>query len=211
MSAPLNTILHGDCLDILPRLATASANFVLTDPPYGVRYTGRDGRTVPNDDNFDWLAPAFAEIYRVLERHSFAVSFYGWQDADLFLTAWREAGFEPAGHIAFPKRYTSGERFLRHQHECAYLLSKGRPRQPEFAIGDVIDWSYSGNKLHPTQKPVSVLLPLVEAFSAPGGVVLDPFAGSGSTLLAAKMLGREYLGIELDAGYHAAASKRLAL
>jgi site-specific DNA-methyltransferase (adenine-specific) len=203
-------ILHGDCLDILPQLPRRSVNFVLTDPPYGVRYTSRDGRRVPNDDNLDWLAPAFAEIYDVMERHSFAVSFYGWQDADLFLAAWRGAGFEPVGHIAFAKRYTSGERFLRHQHECAYLLAKGRPRPPAFAVGDVVDWSYSGNKLHPTQKPVSVLLPLIEAFSADDGVVLDPFAGSGSTLVAARMLGRPYLGIELDAGYHAAACRRLA-
>jgi DNA modification methylase len=53
------------------------------------------------------------------------------------------------------------------------------------------------------------LLPLIETFSAPGGLVLDPFAGSGSTLLAARMLDRPYLGIELDAGYHALASQRL--
>lgn len=86
---------------------------------------------------------------------------------------------------------------------------KGYPDVPETTIGDVIDWTYSGNKLHPTQKPLSVLLPLVETFSARGGLVLDPFSGSGSSLLAAKMLGRSWLGIELDAKYHAIASGRL--
>lgn len=55
-----------------------------------------------------------------------------------------------------------------------------------------------------------MLLPLIETFSAPDGLVLDPFAGSGSTLLAARMLGRPWLGIELDAEYHAIASLRLA-
>jgi site-specific DNA-methyltransferase (adenine-specific) len=69
---------------------------------------------------------------------------------------------------------------------------------------------YSGNKIHPTQKPVAALLPLVEAFSAKGGLVLDPFCGSGSALIAAQKLSRRYLGIELDNGHHAAASKRLA-
>lgn len=54
-----------------------------------------------------------------------------------------------------------------------------------------------------------MLLPLIETFSAPGDLVLDPFAGSGSSLAAAKMLGRDYLGIELDAGYHAIATERL--
>ena len=68
---------------------------------------------------------------------------------------------------------------------------------------------FLGNKLHPTQKPICVLLPLINTFSVPDGLVLDPFSGSGSTLLAANMLGRDYLGIELDAKYHAIASRRL--
>lgn len=204
-----NTIIQGDCLSILPQIPSRSVNFVLTDPPYLARYRSRDGRTVPNDDNDAWLKPAFAEIYRTLQRNSFCVSFYGWPHADRFMAAWRAAGFRIVGHFAFPKRYTSSEKFVRYQHECAYLLAKGYPKEPLHTIGDVIDWTYSGNKLHPTQKPLPVLLPLIETFSAPGGLVLDPFAGSGSTLLAARMLGRDYLGIELDAGYHAAANERM--
>jgi hypothetical protein len=66
---------------------------------------------------------------------------------------------------------------------------EGRPKQPSTTIGDVIAWSYTGNRLHPTQKPLPVLLPLVETFSAPGGLVLDPFAGSGSSLVAPKPSG----------------------
>jgi site-specific DNA-methyltransferase (adenine-specific) len=54
-----------------------------------------------------------------------------------------------------------------------------------------------------------VLLPLVETFSTPGNLVLDPFAGSGSSLIAAKALSRDWLGIELDVGYHATAAARL--
>ncbi|MFL5280056.1 MAG: DNA-methyltransferase [Rhodopila sp.] len=77
--------------------------------------------------------------------------------------------------------------------------------RPEFAL----DWRYSGNRLHPTQKPLEALTPLVEAFTAPGDVVLDPFAGSGSTLVAAKALQRRYLGIELNADHHQTAVQRL--
>jgi DNA modification methylase len=204
-----NTIIQGDCLKVLPILPAQSANFILTDPPYITRYKSRDGRTVPNDDNDTWLKPAFAEMYRVLARDSFCVSFYGWPQADRFIQAFRDAGFRIVGHLTFPKRYASASKFLRYQHECAYLLAKGYPKAPSNTIGDVIDWKYSGNKLHPTQKPISALLPLVETFSPAQGLVLDPFTGSGSSLLAAKMLGRNYLGIELDASYHDIASRRL--
>jgi DNA modification methylase len=131
---------------------------------------------------------------------SFCVSFYGWPHA------YRAAGFRVIGHFVFPKRYTSSEKYLRYQHECAYLLGKGHLKVPRTTIGDVIDWTYSGNKLHPTQKPLPVLLPLVDTFSAPAGLLLDPFSGSGSSLLAAKMLGRSWLGIELDDKYHAIAT-----
>lgn len=151
MTAPRNTVQHGDCLTTLPRLPAESVSFILTDPPYITRYKSRDGRTVPNDDNSAWLKPAFAEMFRVLERDSFAVSFYGWPGADRFMRAYRDAGFRVVGYFAFPKRYTSATRFLRYQHECAHLLAKGNPKQPREAIGDVIDWSYTGKKLHPTQ------------------------------------------------------------
>ena len=207
---PYNTIIEGDCLRILPLMVAGSADFVLTDPPYLARYRARDGRTIRNDDNAAWLRPAFAELYRVLAPDRFAVSFYGWPHADRFLDAFRAAGFRVVGHLAFPKRYTSATRFLRYQHEMAYLLAKGEPERPREPLGDVLDWAYSGNKLHPTQKPLSVLLPLVETFSRPGGLVLDPFAGSGSTLMAAKLLGRRYLGVELDPKYQRIAASRLA-
>lgn len=209
MTTHRNTVLNADCLTALPQLPSGSVHFILTDPPYITRYKSRDGRTVPNDDNAAWLRPAFAEMYRVLTPDSFCVSFYGWPQADRFMRAYRDAGFRIVGHFVFPKRYTSASKFVRYQHECAHLLAKGNPTQPSYPIGDVIDWTYSGNKLHPTQKPLSVLLPLVETFAPARGIVLDPFAGSGSTLLAAMALGRDYLGIELDGKYHAIARQRL--
>jgi adenine-specific DNA-methyltransferase len=73
----------------------------------------------------------------------------------------------------------------------------------------VIDFPYTGNKLHPTQKPVAALKPLIEAFCPSDGIVLDPFAGSGSTLLAARQLGRQFIGIEIDAQHRRTATARL--
>jgi len=134
LSVPTNTVLHGDCISLMHSLPANSIDFILTDPPYLVRYQ---------------------------------------------------------------------------QHEQAYLLAKGNSTLPENTVADVIDMPYSGNMLHPTQKPVTALKPLIEVFTQPGEIVLDPFCGSGSSLLAAKILNRRYLGIELDPHYHAAANKRL--
>jgi DNA modification methylase len=73
----------------------------------------------------------------------------------------------------------------------------------------VLEWKYSGNRLHPTQKPLCVLSPLIQAFSCPGDLVIDPFCGSGSTLLAAKLQDRRFIGIELDPSYCQTARDRL--
>jgi len=211
MTILINTILNADCIKALPMLPDGTVNFILTDPPYITRYKSRDGRRVPNDDNARWLKPAFAQMYRVLREDSFCVSFYGWPQADRFMEAYRAAGFRVVGHLMFPKRYASSTRFVQYRHESAHLLAKGNPKAPEKPIPDVIEWQYTGNKLHPTQKPIAALMPLIESFSRPGDTVLDPFSGSGSTLLAAKKLGRSYIGVELDANYHAIAKKRLEI
>lgn len=204
-----NTVLQGDCVEVMRQLRSCSVDFVLTDPPYLAHYRSRDGRTVANDSDATWLKPAFAEIFRVLRRDSFCISFYGWHQADKFIAAWREAGFRLAGHLTFTKRYPSAERFLQYQHENAYLLAKGNPPQPTQRIPDVLEWKYSGNKFHPTQKPLCVLNPLIQCFSRSGDLMLDPFCGSGSTLLAAKLEGRRFIGIELDTAYCAIARDRL--
>jgi DNA modification methylase len=202
-------VFNGDCVELLRQMRGGSVDFVLTDPPYLAHYRSRDGRTIANDADGAWLRPAFREIFRVLRRYSFCVSFYGWHQADKFIAAWREASFRLAGHLTFTKQYASTERFLRYQHEIAYLLVKGSPSRPAQPIPNVLEWKYSGNKLHPTQKPLCALRPLIRTFSRPGDVVLDPFCGSGSTLLAAEIEGRGFVGIELDPRYFEIALDRL--
>jgi len=72
-----------------------------------------------------------------------------------------------------------------------------------------LPWRYSGNRLHPTQKPLIALWPLIKAISRPGDLVLDPFAGSGTTALAAAQLGRRYIGMEIIPQYWSIAFRRL--
>ncbi|MCB1471246.1 MAG: DNA methylase [Rhizobiaceae bacterium] len=205
-----NSVIHGNCIEIMRDLPDASVDFVLTDPPYLCGYRDRTGRTVLHDnDDGGWLAPAFAGAFRVLKPDSVCVSFYGWNQADTFISAWRAAGFRLAGHIVFAKRYSSKARYVSYRHECAYLLIKGNPPLPENPVPDVMPWQYTHNRLHPTQKPVEPLKDLVAAFCPKDGLVLDPFCGSGSTLVAARECGRDWLGIELDADHHATATERM--
>lgn len=208
-AANLNTVLQGDCVQIMRGMQSGSVDFVITDPPYITRYCDRSGRSVANDDNAQWLKPAFAQMHRLLKSTAFCISFYGWNKADLFIDAWRSAGFRIVGHVVFRKRYPSSTRFLRYQHENAYVLAKGEVQPPAQPIPDVLEFPYTGNKLHPTQKPLAALRPLIDAFCPPQGIVLDPFAGSGSSLVAACQLGRQFIGIELDAQHHATATARL--
>ena len=207
----LNSILRGDCIEIMQQMPANSADFILTDPPYLANFRDRDGRTLRNDRHADWLQPAMAEAYRVLKQNRLMVCFYGWPRAEKFLEAWRGAGFRPVGHMVFRKSYTTkATQFLKYQHEQAYLLAKGRPPIMGSPLPDVQRLLYTGNKLHPTQKAVMSLVPVIRAYSLPGDLVLDPFCGSGSSCAAALLTDRKYIGIELDDAYYQVASQRLA-
>jgi DNA modification methylase len=210
MHSFINSIIHGDCIKVLPTLPGRSVNFILTDPPYLVGYRPRSGHRIAGDTRGEWLKSAFAQIYRVLEQDAYCFTFYGWPQADRFMQAFRAAGFRPVGHFSFIKPHTSSVGHVRCQHEVAYLLAKGNPPRPQHPLGDVIKAEYTGNRLHPTQKAISALLPVVETYSCQGGIVLDPFCGSGSSLVAAARLGRSYIGIELDRRHHVTAQKRLS-
>lgn len=99
---------------------------------------------------------------------------------------------------------------------CAYT---GTEREPGVRRGDgtrhprsVLKFAQEPNALgkpHPTQKPLALMQWLVSTYSNPGDLVLDPFAGSGSTLVAAASLGRQFRGAEIDPAYHAIAERRV--
>lgn len=205
-----NQIIQGDCREILKTLESESVDLVVTDPPYFVRYRDRLGRTIANDIDPASVLDAFDDVYRVLKRNSFCVSFYGWNSISAFFDAWRHAGFIAVGHLVWHKRYASRRSFLNARHEQAYVLAKGYPQKPTQPLDDVQPWHYSGNMVHPTEKAVEILQPIIRSFSQSGALVLDPFSGSGSTAVAAALSGRQYLGIELEAKYVEHARRRLA-
>ncbi|MGA2231680.1 MAG: DNA methyltransferase [Tepidisphaeraceae bacterium] len=204
------TVLHGDCVEVMSTLAAESVDFILTDPPYLCRFTDRSGRKVLNDDRHDWLVPAYNQMHRVLKPNSLCVTFFGWTRLEIFAQAWAGAGFRIVEHFVFAKHYASSSRFAARHHEQAYLLAKGFPGLPETPPPSVLEWRYTKNSFHPTQKPLCVLKPLIEAYTQPDDLILDPFCGSGSTLVAASRLGRRAIGIELDEQYIDVAKGRLA-
>jgi adenine-specific DNA-methyltransferase len=209
-SLALNQIIHGDCIDVMRTMPSESIDLGLADPPYLVNYTPRDRRQIANDVNGDWLYPAYAEMYRLLKPNTFCVSFYGWPNVEHFMLAWKKCGFRPVSHFSFVKDYASMEGYTEGFHEVAYLLAKGRPDRPAKPLKDVLDWEYTGNPLHPNQKPVEVIQKLIESFSKRGDVVLDPFAGSGTTGIAARNCSRDFILIEKVWRYFNSAQYRLA-
>ena len=200
---------HGDCTTVLGALPSASVDLVVTDPPYVCRYRDRSGRRLAGDNHADWILPAFDKIARAMRHDSICVSFYGWTAIAEFMAAWKAAGLKPVGHLVWHKSYASRVGFLAARHEQAFLLAKGNPPRPAKALPDVLPWKYTGNQLHPTQKAVEVIQPLIEAFSRPGETVLDPFMGSGTTGVAAAQCGRRFIGIELDSQHFETARTRI--
>lgn len=206
----MSRFILGNCVRVMADFPENAVDFILTDPPYLVNFHDRTGRSLAGDKGNEWLQPACHEMFRVLKKDALMVSFYGWNRVDCFMAAWKTAGFRVVGHLVFTKTYTSKAAYVGYRHECAYVLAKGRPALPDNPLPDVLGWKYSGNRYHPTEKPVTSLQPLIESFTDPGAIVLDPFAGSGSTCVAALQAGRRYIGIELMEKYHQTGRQRLA-
>lgn len=209
----MREITCGDALEVLGAWDNAVIDAVITDPPYLVKYQGKYRAHTPiaGDADASWVAPVFREIYRVMKPDTFCVSFYGWPQADVFVRAWRECGFRLISHLIFVKNQMGLGYYTRTKHEQAYLLAKGHPPYPEHALPDVYPMTRVRKPLHQNEKPQDALGALVALVSKPGDLILDPFAGSGSTGLAAVSAGRRFLGIEIDPTYAHIASDRLGL
>ena len=207
------TIYHADCREVLPSLQSETIDMVLTDPPYLVSYDGRwgsDWGVIQGDTDPAWVAPVFAELWRLLRPDSLCLSFYGRPHADTFLNAWKTVGFRPVSLLVLVKDRWGLGHFSRNQHEPAYLLAKGHPSKPAAAISDVLSWERPNPQFHPNQKPLGAISKLISTYTAAEANVLDPFCGSGTTLVAARALGRRAIGIEIEERFCELAALRLS-
>jgi site-specific DNA-methyltransferase (adenine-specific) len=201
-----NTVVLGDCREILRWLPDESVDLLLTDPPYGMRYRSRAGsRPIVGDDDLSWFAPVIRECYRVLKPDTHAYLFCNEYGLPTFRAEMAAAGFKVKRLLVWVKdQHTAGDTLGDYANRTEYLLfgHKGRRRLNGHRDANVLFFKRAGRRRdHPTEKPEDLLRYLIQKSSAPGELVLDPFAGSGTTCRAAKDLGRRYLGIEIDPQY----------
>ena len=98
---------------------------------------------------------------------------------------------------------------FRKQYECILVLEKGRPAYRSRRMRNLLRFPRVRDKEHPHAKPLPLIKELMLHSSAPGGVVLDPFLGTGTTAVAAMELGRHFIGVEVDPAYCRLARERL--
>ena len=232
------TIYHGEALDVLRSLPDASIDALVTDPPYSSGGLHRSDRNRPpsekyvvggtllvrpefSGDNRDqrsyllWCHMWMTESLRVAAPGALAMVFTDWRQLPTTTDALQAAGWVWRGLVVWDK--TEGSRpqlgAFRHQAEYVAWGSAGPMREPwpgaPAQPGVFRHVVRQADKHHITGKPTELMQGLL-AVVQPDGVVLDPFMGSGTTLVAAKSLGRRAIGIEIDERYCELAAERVS-
>jgi len=198
----LNTVICGDCLEVMRGMEDNSVDLVLTDPPYGIEFRSNHRKQkhdkIIGDDSFPlWI---FEEFNRIAKRAVYV--FCRWDNLSELP--------KPKSVLAWVKNnWSMGD--LQHEHGRQWEAICFYPQEEhEFIkrIPDVIRADRTGNNLHPTEKPVNLMAKIIQANV--GDIILDPFLGSGTTAVACKELGRNYIGIEISPEYCKIAEKRLS-
>ncbi|MFC4671469.1 site-specific DNA-methyltransferase [Seohaeicola nanhaiensis] len=247
---PLNTIIDGDCIEVMNGLPAGSIDLIFADPPYNLQLKGElhrpDNSQVDAVDDhwdqfssfeaYDTFTRAWLKAARRLLKPNGAIWVIGsyhnvfrvgaaMQDAGYWLlndVVWRKSNPMPNFR---GKRFTNAHETLiwasrdegakyTFNYEALKALNEGIQMRSDWVIplctGHERLKDANGDKAHPTQKPEALLHRVLVGTTNPGDVVLDPFFGTGTTGAVAKMLGREYIGIEREEAYRKAATARIA-
>ena len=219
-------IFNANCLDIMAKMDNGAIDLVVTDPPYKT-ITGGDkagknsvrpkgilsgNRKLFQHQNNISLNDWIPEIYRVLKDGSHCYIFTNSLNLKDMLIETEKAGFKLHNILIWEKNNCTPSQYYMKNCEYVLFLRKGKAKWIKNIGGSKTVHHFNniiGNKSHPTEKPVDLLSFYIQNSSEIGGIVFDPFAGSGSACFAAKNLGRKYIGIELDKNYFDVAVKRL--
>lgn len=208
------TLYHGDSLVIVPSLP--KVDLVVTDPPYGVN-TKSDGMGKLNPwadltNAAYWYAAWFKAVRSRLTHGGAMWSFLNWRSMVTFQKASCDEAWPIESLLVWDKQWIGpgGQKGLRPSYEFVALFA-----MPDFGLADRgipdirrCQWSSQKPHGHPAEKPVDLVSWLLEISG--GDTVLDPFMGSGTTVVAAKNAGRKAIGIEQDERWCEVAAQRLS-
>jgi len=202
--------VHGDCREITEWL---EADVLVTDPPYGMALSsGRSGHQGDLRIAHDHSTAMRTAALMLWDEDSGGPSlvFGRWSverpDGVRAVLTWEKGEHVGMGDLRLPWKPNTEDIYVRGpwpDRECGRTTSVLR----YLAVAGVVHGAHEGRN-HPTEKPLDLMSDLLG--KCPPGTVADPFAGSGSTLVAAKRLGRKAIGVELDERYCEIAAKRLA-
>ncbi|MDR2365850.1 MAG: site-specific DNA-methyltransferase [Zoogloeaceae bacterium] len=215
-------LFHGEMLSILTGMESESVDAVITDPPYmlGVSsFSAKDkkankcGSWADMENASYWYAIWMKEARRLLKPSGYFAVFGGWRSIPVYSRAFYLAELPMTNCLIWekPGLGPSGPNQLRGAYEIVLLSAMETAKISNRSVRDVFSCPpvYPHEKHHPAEKPVTLMRHLVDLLTPPDGLVLDPFAGSGSTGVAALLSGRRFIGIEREDAYVEIAQKRL--
>jgi site-specific DNA-methyltransferase (adenine-specific) len=211
------TFLHGDCLELMRELPSGSVDMICTDPPFGMDYqsnrriVGEQHAKIAGDKDLGWLPEFVDESYRVAADNTAHYFFCSFHKIDVFKQE-LERHFKVKNLLVWDKN-NHGTGDLKGDFapkvEFCWFVHKGRALLRGKREPNIFRFARTANELHPTQKPVDLMYYLIEKFSDPSHLILDPFAGSGTTAIAAENAGRKWICMERDPTYYETAVGRV--
>ena len=206
-------VICGDSIlpDTFTRLMDGNlANLVLTDPPYNVNVKESAGRikndNMPDDEFYKFLFAAFTNAEQNMADDASIYVFHADSNGLIFRQAFKDAGFVLSGCCIWKNDHlVLGRSPYQWQHEpCLFGWKKGGKHLWYSDRKQTTVWEYdrpTHSKDHPTMKPVALMAYPIQNSTMTNCIVLDPFLGSGSTLVACEETGRICYGVELDAKF----------
>ena len=195
------TIYHGDCREILPQL-DVKVGLILTDPPYGINYSNVELNR-PSSRNFEKMKgdQGDLDLSFLLKMPGLKIVF----GANNFVHLLPHSG----RWICWDKRtHESVDGVLGSPFELAWIDKKsGYNKIYRVLHGGFIN-ADGGKRIHPTQKPTELFCRIILDYTKENDLILDPFLGSGTTLVCAKKLGRKAIGIEIEEKFCEIAARR---